>query len=59
MEVSASYCWLVSHVPFYPTCDFQEEQSAGICRGSDSLNTVRPAKAQEDPISDPEKLLMT
>lgn len=34
-------------------------QSAGICRGSDSLNTVRPAKAQEGPISDPEKLLMT
>lgn len=30
MEVSAICCWLVSHVPFYPTCDLQEEQSAGI-----------------------------
>lgn len=59
MEVSVSYCWLVSHVPIYPTCDLQEVQSAGICRGSDSLNTVRPAKAQEGPISDPEKLPTT
>lgn len=59
MEVSASYCWLASHVPFYLTCDLQEEQSAGICRGSASLNTVRPTKTQEGPISAPEKLLMT